>query len=470
MTLADVVASALRGGHVSRRTFNSAAVSSGLVLAVSSLAARAEVFGPSYLMEEEFDGISGPAMIFRPNNFEPAGYVVEEFYDSFNALRSFGLDISPTTNSYKSDNVIIQDTNMGSWVRFNELITFFVPASQEVSERLGLLPGLAVGGSGELPVFEAVEDKQLFIDNKLAETPYLATALSSLGHEGIEALIGLPLGHQPADMFDALVGTRAVFAEYWNQTGPTAQYFIMPLTDSLEYIASFATPDEKALTPLTMEQYNPLLKPTATQVHPTPTRQPYSTPTPRPTATPSPAPPQWKYNPNGWMSWPLPCDAPITSITDFRGHPNAMDIRLPRGWRGHIYAAADGVIGFAGAVRHPLSGEYNVAALIVHTRDGKFFETRYAHLSRIESGIKLGVTVKEGQVIGYAGGTDVLPPHLHFQLNDITNPNKIPVDPVQYMKYTREAMYDINRLREVFQPKPKDIIFKETIGRCPGGN
>jgi len=55
MTLADVVASALRGGHVSRRTFNSAAVSSGLVLAVSSLAARAEVFGPSYFMEEEFE-------------------------------------------------------------------------------------------------------------------------------------------------------------------------------------------------------------------------------------------------------------------------------------------------------------------------------------------------------------------------------------------------------------------------------
>jgi len=96
MTLADIVASALRGGHVSRRTFNSAAVSSGLALAASSLAARAEVFGPSYLMEEEFDGLSGPAMIFRPNIFEPAGYVVEEFYDSFNALRNLGLNISPT--------------------------------------------------------------------------------------------------------------------------------------------------------------------------------------------------------------------------------------------------------------------------------------------------------------------------------------------------------------------------------------
>src|SRR3989338_7614462 len=92
MTLADIVASALRGRSISRRTFNSAAAGSGLVLAASSLAARAEVFGPAYLMEEEFDGISGPAMIFRPNIFEPAGYVVEEFYDSFNPLRSFGLD------------------------------------------------------------------------------------------------------------------------------------------------------------------------------------------------------------------------------------------------------------------------------------------------------------------------------------------------------------------------------------------
>src|SRR3989338_2650680 len=359
---------------------------------------------------------------------------------------------------------------MGSWVRFNELITFFVPAYQEVSERLGLLPGLAVGGDVEFPFFEAVEDKQLFIDNKLAETPYLATALSSLGHEGIEALIGLPLGYQPTGMFDALVGTRAVIAEYWNQTGPTAQYFIMPLTDSLDYIASFATPDEKALTPLTMEQYNPLLKLTETQVHPTPTRQPYSTPTPRPTATPSPAPPQWKYNPNGWMSWPLPCDAPITSITDFRGHPNAMDIRLPRGWRGPIYAAADGTIELAGAVRHPLSGEYNVEVFIHHAKGGKLFETAYAHLSRIENGIKPGVTVKDGQVIGYAGGTDPSAPHLHFDLLDKTN-NSAPLDPARYFRYTREAMYDIRLLREVFQvpTDPKAVIFKETIGRCPGG-
>src|SRR3989338_5874295 len=420
MTLADIVASALRGGHVSRRTFNSAAVSSGLALAASSLAARAEVFGPSYLMEEEFDGLSGPAMIFRPNIFEPAGYVVEEFYDSFNALRSFGLDISPTTNSYKSDNVIIQDTNLGSWVRFNELITFFVPANQEVSEHLGLLPGLAVGGSIELPVFEAVEDKQLFIDNKLAETPYLATALSSLGHEGIEALIGLPLGYQPTGMFDALVGTRAFFAEYWNQTGPTAQYFIMPLTDSLDYIASFATPDEKALTPLTMEQYNPLLKPTATQA--TPTRQSY-TPTPRPmaTATPSPAPPQWKYNPSGWLSWPLPCDAPINGIIPFKEHsyPNALDIFLPRDWRGYIYAAADGTIRLAETIRNA-SGEGTIGVWITHT-GRKRYETGYGHLSRIENGIKPGVTVREGQVIGYAGGSDAVSPHLHFQLDDITN-------------------------------------------------
>jgi len=83
-----------------------------------------------------------------------------------------------------------------------------------------------------------------------------------------------------------------------------------------------------------------------------------------------------------------------------------------------------------------------------------------------------GGILKQGQVIGYAGGTDVSRPHLHFQLNDITNPNKKPVDPVQYMKYTREAMYDIRLLREVFHvpTDPKAVIFKETIGKCPGGN
>lgn len=48
-----------------------------------------------------------------------------------------------------------------------------------------------------------------------------------------------------------------------------------------------------------------------------------------------------------------------------------------------------------------------------HTQD---VATAYAHLSRIGPGIKPGVSVRQGQVIGFVGSTGMSTgPHLHYE-------------------------------------------------------
>jgi murein DD-endopeptidase MepM/ murein hydrolase activator NlpD len=81
-----------------------------------------------------------------------------------------------------------------------------------------------------------------------------------------------------------------------------------------------------------------------------------------------------------------------------------------------IYAAGDGVIARAG----PNGGYGNW----VQIRHGRGWETGYAHMSRIASGIRAGVSVKQGQLIGYVGATGTATgPHLHYEV--IKNGQKI---------------------------------------------
>lgn len=86
-----------------------------------------------------------------------------------------------------------------------------------------------------------------------------------------------------------------------------------------------------------------------------------------------------------------------------------------------IHSAGAGTIDIAG--RH---GGYGNVVVIKHNAK---FKTMYAHMSRFAQGIRSGVHVNQGQVIGYVGSTGrSTGPHLHYEvrINDRpTNPTAI---------------------------------------------
>jgi murein DD-endopeptidase MepM/ murein hydrolase activator NlpD len=74
-----------------------------------------------------------------------------------------------------------------------------------------------------------------------------------------------------------------------------------------------------------------------------------------------------------------------------------------------IMAAGEGVVEKAG----PNAGYGNLVLL----RHNATYETAYAHMSRFAPGIKPGVHVRQGQVIGYVGATGLATgPHLHYEV------------------------------------------------------
>jgi murein DD-endopeptidase MepM/ murein hydrolase activator NlpD len=107
--------------------------------------------------------------------------------------------------------------------------------------------------------------------------------------------------------------------------------------------------------------------------------------------------------------------ARITSSYGMRKHPllgytrmhSGVDFGLPQG--SPIKAAGSGTVTQAGR-----SGGYGITVRLKHQ---KGYETLYAHMSRIASGIKPGTHVNQGQVIGYVGATgQATGPHLHYEI------------------------------------------------------
>ena len=84
-----------------------------------------------------------------------------------------------------------------------------------------------------------------------------------------------------------------------------------------------------------------------------------------------------------------------------------LDFAAPRGTP--IYAAGDGVIERAN--RFGAYGNY------VRIRHNDQYKTAYAHMKGFGKGIRSGVRVKQGQVIGYVGTTGrSTGPHLHYEV------------------------------------------------------
>ncbi len=138
-----------------------------------------------------------------------------------------------------------------------------------------------------------------------------------------------------------------------------------------------------------------------------------------------------------------PVLGPIISGFGLRNHPihrikkihTGLDIAAKIGTP--IYAAGDGVVKFAG-VR---SNGYGTHIDLDH---GYGFETKYAHLSRLN--VKMGQKVKRGDLIGYTGNSGLSKgPHLHYEI--MKNGEKIdPIDyfyldqtPQEYLELRRQA-------------------------------
>ncbi|AZL15837.1 M23 family metallopeptidase [Rickettsiales endosymbiont of Stachyamoeba lipophora] len=112
--------------------------------------------------------------------------------------------------------------------------------------------------------------------------------------------------------------------------------------------------------------------------------------------------------------------ARISSGFGMRKHPilgyskmhKGVDFAAPIGTP--IYAAGDGVIDKVGRV-----GAYGNYVKIKHAVGN--YSTAYGHLSRFSKGLKKGLRVKQGEIIGFVGSTGrATGPHLHYEvlLND----------------------------------------------------
>jgi murein DD-endopeptidase MepM/ murein hydrolase activator NlpD len=125
------------------------------------------------------------------------------------------------------------------------------------------------------------------------------------------------------------------------------------------------------------------------------------------------------YNPKGesvvrsFLRTPMDASK-VTSRFGMRDHPilgysamhTGVDFGAPSGTP--ILAAGAGKVMMAG-----YNGGYGLFVKLQHTRD---IGTGYGHMSRLGPGIKPGVTVRQGQVIGFVGSTGMSTgPHLHYE-------------------------------------------------------
>jgi murein DD-endopeptidase MepM/ murein hydrolase activator NlpD len=114
----------------------------------------------------------------------------------------------------------------------------------------------------------------------------------------------------------------------------------------------------------------------------------------------------------------------ISSGFGLRMHPiqqrwrqhTGVDYAAPEGTR--VKATADGIVDFVGQ-----QGGYGN---IVHIRHHSGYATWYAHLSAFAKGLRRGMRVAQGDVIGFVGHTGwATGPHLHYEFrvnNQFRNP------------------------------------------------
>ena len=107
--------------------------------------------------------------------------------------------------------------------------------------------------------------------------------------------------------------------------------------------------------------------------------------------------------------------ARLSSGYGMRRHPILGYSRLHRGTD---FAAPTGTpIMAAGEGTVTRAGPYSSYGNYVRIRHGDGYETSYAHMSRFARGVRAGMRVRQGQIIGYVGSTGrSTGPHLHYEV------------------------------------------------------
>lgn len=104
-----------------------------------------------------------------------------------------------------------------------------------------------------------------------------------------------------------------------------------------------------------------------------------------------------------------------SSFSTRRKHPV---LGFTRAHKGVDFRAPTGTpIPAAGAGRVVARGYNRGHGNFVRIRHNGSFETLYAHMSKFAKNVKVGTTVKQGQIIGYSGSTGLSTgPHLHYEI------------------------------------------------------
>jgi murein DD-endopeptidase MepM/ murein hydrolase activator NlpD len=159
--------------------------------------------------------------------------------------------------------------------------------------------------------------------------------------------------------------------------------------------------------------------------------------------------------------------ARISSRYGKRRHPilgysrmhKGLDFAAPSGTP--IKAAGDGVVESAAYSRSYGNN--------VRLRHSNSYQTRYGHMRRFARGIRAGVRVKQGQIIGYVGSTGMSTgPHLHYEVlhhGRHLNPSSIKAKPSRILEGSELARFNETRasLDDRFAALKKSAVFAQTV-------
>lgn len=141
---------------------------------------------------------------------------------------------------------------------------------------------------------------------------------------------------------------------------------------------------------------------------------------------------------------------PILKI--YRPH-HGIDFVAPAGTP--VSSIGDGKVEFAG-----YKGQYGNLVIVKH---GNGWKSCYGHLSKFGKGIREGVKVKQGEIIGYVGSTGLSTgPHLHYELKAgerPVNPFKIKIP--EGKEIPKEKMGEFLKFKDLIDKNIKDLKFEK---------